>query len=187
MIALFRTLAVYKPAAGRWHREAGVKLLSACIALLLLAAGAARSGELYEAEGLDAFVRGEYDLALAKFRPLAMQRNPDVQYAIGVMYKDGFGLPRRTPEAKRWLLRSASQGNAFAQSVLGEMYMKGEGVGRDYPMAHMWFDIAAGSGTYGAVHRRARQDRDTVAARLSPAEIARARRLAETWRQSHLQ
>ncbi len=164
-----------------------MKLLSACMALLLLAAGAARSGELYEAEGLDAFVRGEYDLALAKFRPLSMQRNPDVQFAIGVMYKDGFGLPRQGSEAKRWLLKSASQGNAFAQSVLGEMFMNGEGVGRDYPMAYMWFDLAADRGPYGAVHRRARQDRDAVAARLSPAEIAKARRLAQTWRQSHLQ
>ena len=54
------------------------------------------------------------------------------------------------------------------------MYGLGTGVLQDYVRAHMWFNIAAISGK----SKNASKNRDTVAKRMTPAQIAEAQKLA---------
>ena len=79
--------------------------------------------------------------------------------------------------ALRLLLPLADQGDASAQNNLGLMYDYGHGVPQDYVQAHKWGNLAASklSGTDGA---QAVKNRDIVAAKMTPAQIAEAQKLA---------
>jgi TPR repeat protein len=75
------------------------------------------------------------------------------------------------------LSRMAAAGDARAQSNLGLMYGNGTGVAQDYVQAHKWFNLGATSGDTSAV-----KNRDLVASKMTPAQIAEAQRLASAWR-----
>lgn len=74
----------------------------------------------------------------------------------------------------------AERGNADAQHNLGVMYATGQGVRQDYVEAHKWEYLAASRATRGgqAVYAKAA---DTVAAEMTPAQIAKAQKLAREW------
>jgi len=74
----------------------------------------------------------------------------------------------------------ASAGDASAQNNLGRMYDNGQGVVQDYISAHMWFNIAAASGG-----KKAKENRDIVAKRMTPDQIAEAQKLAREWMEKH--
>ncbi|MGA8154921.1 MAG: SEL1-like repeat protein [Rhodoplanes sp.] len=61
------------------------------------------------------------------------------------------------------------------------MYAKGEGVPLDNVLAHMWFNLAAVYFTSRLSRDRAIALRDTIARKLSPAEIGRAQEMAREW------
>ena len=67
----------------------------------------------------------------------------------------------------------ADQGDAYAQYNLAVMYDTARGVPRDYVQAHMWFSLATTKGDKDAV-----KNRDAVAAKMTPAQIAEAQKLA---------
>ena len=62
------------------------------------------------------------------------------------------------------------------------MYANGRGVPQDYVQAHMWFNLAEFHSSPGRVHDKAAQDRDAVAKRMTPTQIAEAQKLAREWR-----
>ena len=66
---------------------------------------------------------------------------------------------------------------ALAKSGLGRLYAQGLGVPRDYVQAFMWFQLAAEQGDNGGAYNR-----DVLAARMTPAEIADGKRLAREWK-----
>ncbi len=76
----------------------------------------------------------------------------------------------------------AEQGNANAQLMLGLMYDKGRGVPQDYVQAHMWFNLAASRFRPGAGRDKAVKNRDIAAERMTPAQIAKAKKLARKWK-----
>ena len=69
------------------------------------------------------------------------------------------------------------RGDALGQHNLGLMYANGQGVVQDYVQAHKWFNLGATSGDASAV-----KNRDIVASKMTPAQIAEAQRLASAWR-----
>ena len=71
----------------------------------------------------------------------------------------------------------AERGNAHAQNNLGFMYDTGQGVPQDFVQAHMWFNLAAANGNANAA-----KNRDEVAAKTTPAQIAEAQKLAREWK-----
>jgi TPR repeat protein len=71
----------------------------------------------------------------------------------------------------------AEAGKASAQFSLSFMYEKGQGVPQDYVQAYMWFTLAAAQGTRGAAEWR-----EHIAARMTPAQIAEAQKLAREWK-----
>ncbi len=78
---------------------------------------------------------------------------------------------------------AADQGNAEAQAILGAMYGNGTGVAQDYILAHMWLNLAAPSleGSYG---KDVTTFRDSVAGKMTPAQISRAQSMARVCRAS---
>ena len=131
-------------------------------------------------EGVAAFYRGDYATALREFRPLADQGNTFAQFLLGNMYYNGQDVTQDYAEAVKWYRKAAGQGYASAQYNLGVMYYNGQGVTQDYVQAHMWYNLAVSKG-----HENATKNRDNVAEKMTPAQIAEAQRLAREWRPRH--
>ena len=83
-----------------------------------------------------------------------------------------------------WYRKAAEQGNAFAQLNLGFQYASGSGVAREYVPAYMWFNLAVLR--FDASDReyrdKAMEERDQLAAKMTPAQIAEAQKLAREWK-----
>jgi uncharacterized protein len=155
-------------------------LRAALVACLVVIAGSAPAGPFEDATA--AYDRGDYATAMLLFRPLAEEGDPVAQYALGFMYHFGaHGIPQDHAEAFTWLRRAAHQGNELAQINLGFMYLDGEGVPPDYVQAHMWFNLAAAASKADKLNFAA-ENRDMVAANMTPAQIAEAQRLARDWK-----
>jgi len=103
------------------------------------------------------------------YRRAAEQGHPLGQLGLGRKYDKGDGVARDATAAVDWYRRAAEQGNATAQVNLGVSYARGEGIARDNVEALRWLIVAARAGEPTAARYR-----DTVAANMSAAEIARA-------------
>jgi len=80
----------------------------------------------------------------------------------------------------KWLLAAAEQGLPRAQSKLAEMYVGVQAVPEDFIRACAWFLLATKSSR--GIHRhRARSGYERISSRLTPAQLARAKRLAGDW------
>ncbi len=111
-------------------------------------------------------------------------RDADAQYSLASLYDTGLGVPQDYAAAASWLRKAADQGHATAQYNLGVMYENGRGVPQDYVQAHKWFNLAASRATEAYVREQGTKNRDTVAAQMTPQQIAEAQRLAREWKPS---
>jgi TPR repeat protein len=84
-------------------------------------------------------------------------------------------------EAVKWYRKAADLGHPHAQFNLGSMYAKGQGVPQDYALAYVWFDLAA-SRFPVSERESANRNRDHVASRMTPAQIAEAQKVAREWK-----
>ncbi len=64
--------------------------------------------------GVNAYERGDYETALAEFRPLAEQGDGDAQFNLGAMYFYSQGVPQDYVFAHMWANLAASQGSEDA-------------------------------------------------------------------------
>ncbi len=133
-------------------------------------------------EAVAAYQRGDYATAIRKFRPLAEQGELGAQYNLGLMYRNGQGVPQHDAEAVGWYRKAAEQGHAEAQFNLGVMYDNGLGVPQDYAQAHMWYNLAASRFPPGEDRDKLVKNRDDVAKRMTPAQISEAQNLAREWK-----
>ncbi|MDP2000566.1 MAG: tetratricopeptide repeat protein [Rhodoferax sp.] len=97
-------------------------------------------------EGIAAYKKNDYAVALLELKPLATAGNPTAQSFLGFMFANGHGVQQDFKEAVKWFRLSAAQGDADAQLKLGVSYHSGEGVPQDYKEAVKWFRLAAAQG-----------------------------------------
>jgi|GEM_PF-1954054 len=112
-------------------------------AVLLCAASVVYAG-IYESAVV--YEKGDYSKAFEEFTTAAQQGNAYAQFALGVMYADGQGVPQDYSQAVEWYKKAAQQGYAGAQYNLGGMYKNGQGVRQDYAQAVAWFKKVAQQG-----------------------------------------
>lgn len=130
-----------------------------------------------------ATARGDHETALRLIRPLADQGDTRAQYNLGVMYELGKGPPLDYAEAVKWYRRAAEQGHPTAQYNLGCMCAEGRGVPQDQVHALKWFILAV-AGFTESDRKKLKStvnNRNVIAAKLTPAQIAEAERLAREW------
>ena len=122
---------------------------------------------------------------LQRLHQEADQGSPLAQYVLGALYQLGEVVPQDHAEAVKWLRRAADQGLAVAQFVLGEKYALGQGVPEDNVRAHMWLSLSGAQAAQIAgaqkLTRDAQEMRDTLARKMTPAQIAEAQELAREW------
>jgi uncharacterized protein len=128
--------------------------------------------------------RQNYAEALKWYRLAANHNVAVAQFNLGSMYAEAQGTPLNYTEAVRWYRRAADQGLADAQTNLAYFYLIGLGVPRDYVQSYKWFNLAtalseesARKNTVGAL--------DSVAAKMTPAQIAEAQKLVHAWKLQH--
>ena len=130
----------------------------------------------------------DYAEAVRWYRRAAEQGQAAAQVRLAKMYDEGKGVTQDYAESARWCRAAADQGNEEAQIVLSGRYEDGRGVPQDYVLAHKWINIAIsripGGDTFGnsdELHRKLAGFRDQLAAKMTPAQIAEAQRLAREW------
>ena len=96
--------------------------------------------------GVAAYKRKDYVIALKTFSNLASQGDAMAQASLGLIYESGQGVSQDYSEALQWYLLAATQGNAFAQDKLGASYLIGQGVPQDYVESAKWFRLSAAQG-----------------------------------------
>ncbi len=135
-------------------------------------------GELYEkGQG----VPQDYIEAVKWYRKVAEKSYSDAMFYMGCAYESGRGVPQDYAEAASWYRKAAARGNTAALNNLGEMYEFGRGIPQDYVQAHKWYNLAAAKFP-GPDRDKAEKNREAIAAKMTPAQIAEAQKLAREWR-----
>ena len=126
----------------------------------------------------------DYAEVVKWYRQAGDQGFAAARYNLGFMYDNGQGVTQDYGEAAKWYSLAAEQGVAAAQYNLGKMYDKGQGVPRDAVQAYKWFDLAASRYLVSEREERSRalRDRDNLAFKLTPAQLADAQKLVRLWR-----
>ncbi len=125
--------------------DAAMKTFSCLIfTVSFLVAGAGAQAGLQE--GVSAYKRGHFPVALKELTPLAERGDAKAQAILGEMYSSGSGVPQNLAKAALWYRKAAEQGHASAQTYLGGMYGRGAGVRRNDRKAAFWLHKAAEQG-----------------------------------------
>lgn len=69
--------------------------------------------------GVEAWSRGEYDKAVAAWRPAALAGDADAQFNLAQAYMLGRGVARDVVVAERWFRKAALQGHLAAEAKYG--------------------------------------------------------------------
>ena len=118
-------------------------------------------------KGANAYNSGDYRTAFKELLPYANEGNSEAQWAIGSMYRWGYGLLKDYSEALKWFEKSGNQGNENASLQLADMYFWQEGLNEhkmfsdEYERAHKkneklayeWMKKAAEQGNIIAMYR----------------------------------
>ncbi|RMG92740.1 MAG: hypothetical protein D6708_06180, partial [Candidatus Dadabacteria bacterium] len=124
------------------------------LAALAVAWGTAVPGTAGWEDARRAIRAREYDRALALLRRGAAQGDPEAQYLLGGMYRNGMGVGRDPAEAVRWFAAAARRGFEPAARVLGRWVASGGLQGPDLE-ARRWVAAAAADGDRPAAQRLA--------------------------------
>jgi TPR repeat protein len=112
------------------------------------------------------------------FTMAAEQNNHFAQNFLGEAYTLGKGVARSDRAAQGWFMAAAAQGNMAAQFNLGLLYLNTAAQTKlDTLLGHMWLELAARQGDGAAAIALG-----NAAARMSKADITKAKKLAEACR-----
>ncbi|MDG1340027.1 MAG: tetratricopeptide repeat protein, partial [Paracoccaceae bacterium] len=123
-----------------------------------------------------------YTEAVNWYRKAAEQGLAEAQSNLGIMYRNGQGVPQDYTEAVSWYRKAAEQGNALAQTNLGSKYHYGQGVIQDNILAHMWLNIGNANG-----YKLGSENRALIAESMTPQDISTAQAMARDCMSSNYQ
>jgi TPR repeat protein len=123
-------------------------------------------------------------LSFQWLRKAADNGDPNAEFTLGLAYASGDGEPQDDVQAAAWYRKAADQGQPAAQAMLGVAYYRGQGVAQDYVAAYMWVELGAAgfAKSNPKLSQESTQSRDSFAAKMTPAQIAEAQRLAAEWK-----
>jgi len=127
-------------------------------------------------------VSQDYIQAMKWYRKAAEQGDYEAQFELGLAYADGNSVPQDYAEAVKWYRKAAEQGFPPAQRELGGLYANGQSVPQDFIQAYMWFYLAAAHADDTYAEDYAGDFKDSLAEKMTPAQVAEAQRLAREWK-----
>ena len=170
-----------------WRYHDRMKTIAAVLIALLIVASPAAAQSSLEAdlrEAAAAYERKDMATAARLWKVWADKGNAEARTLLGAMYWSGEGVPRDHKEAARLYLLAADQGYARAQNDIGFMLGFEGPPPHDDVEAYKWLTLAIQRYTAKNQDRldQALKDRATLAARMTPAQIAEAEGRAKAWR-----
>lgn len=150
----------------------------AAVMVLVLVTQLARADDF--AAGSEAFARGDYEAAFARWIVLASQGDSRAQHKLAQMFARGLGVERDDRAALQWYVQAAEQGSVEARYELALLYLLGRGAPKDSARAAYWYGRLAEEGHATAQHLLARmlEDGDGIVKDL-PRAVFWYRRAAE--------
>ncbi|MDE1151478.1 MAG: tetratricopeptide repeat protein [Micavibrio sp.] len=124
---------------------------------------------------------GKYDQIVNTLQTLSNAGHQGAQELMGIMYRQGQGVPKDSEKAFDLLSKAAEANRPLAQHHLGVMYYQGEGVAADPVEALKWLHIAIVHYPDGPEKDRAKQDRDNIYAQLTRRDKDRAMQMTRDW------
>lgn len=94
--------------------------------------------------------RGEFHAAIEQFRPLVTEGYAPAQYQMGLVYKNGYGVPKNGMKALELFELAAAQNYSDAQFELALIYSEGKLVKQDLKKAYQLTQKAAKKGLASA-------------------------------------
>jgi len=94
-------------------------------------------------EAYDIIRGGNPDKGYSMLLPLAEEGNPQAQYGIAILYKEGWGTEKDVHKAIEYYQKAAKAGHVRAMFDLGLFYQQGHIVKQDYTKAVKWYEQAA--------------------------------------------
>lgn len=88
-------------------------------------------GELRRDLGLEHSTAGRHSAAYAQWLPLAEQGHSESQFNIGLMLRDGLGVPADVAKSLEWTRKATAANYPDAYLALGVRYANGTGVAKD--------------------------------------------------------
>jgi len=164
-----------------------MKIIAAFLIALLLVASPAAAQSSLEAdmrEAAAAYERKDMAIAARLWKIWADKGNAEARTLLGAMYWSGEGVPRDHKEAARLYLLAANQGYARAQNDIGFMLGFEGPPPHDDVEAYKWLTLAIERYTARNQDRldQAKKDKATLAARMTPAQLAEADRRVKAWK-----
>ena len=132
-------------------------------------------------EGMAAFNRGEFGKAMQEFRVKAEQGDGFAAFMIAQLYSRGLGVEKNSAIAFEWYRRGANLRLPAAMNNLAVAYTRGYGTPRNYVRAHMWWNLYAAESSEGRLRSDATKQLERLEARMTPADISKAQKLAREW------
>ncbi len=117
------------------------------------------------------------------YRRAAEAGEPLAQTRLGYLYLAGRGVKPDRKQAVQWLERAAAQYHPPAFYILGFLHLGQDGGASDPVAAYQWLLMAERIAPRPDL--AARNARTTLESKLSPADQARARKLADEWLAQH--
>jgi uncharacterized protein len=100
-------------------------------------------------------------------------------YALGRCFEFGLGVRQDFLQAAHWYESGARANEGRSQRKLARFLQAGKGLARDPVQAYAWLSLALDGDTG---HWFDKEEREELAAMLTPAQLAEGRRLAAQWR-----
>jgi len=117
---------------------------------------------------------------LPELLQLADDGDAAAQFALGVRYEMGSGVPQDDEEAVHWFNKAAEQDDPGAQGMLGAYYWSGRGIPADLVKAYFWSILAEAGGDEASKSRL-----PLLASRLNHGQILDAQQQANDWIAQH--
>jgi Sel1 repeat len=107
------------------------------------------------AQGVMAYDAGDYRRAFDLWLPLARTGDLAAAFNIGLMLRDGRGVPKDEPRALTFFKKSAERGHLGSEVNLAKMYYEGIGTPPNYLEAARWLMILSRRGHYPSMYKLA--------------------------------
>ncbi len=139
-------------------------------------------GDIY-ASSLDGH-RPDYALSAKWYQKAAAQGLATSQTQLAWLYETGNGVLQDYAEAMKWYRTAAEQGEYGGQAGLARMYGSGDIGPPDLVQVYKWANLAVLHVPINLKNTREGliKFRDQVIAKMSPAQIAEAQKLAHDWK-----
>lgn len=128
-----------------------------------------------------AYHQGKFDTVAKNIMPLADNGYHEAEEILGLMYKSGQGVEKKTDKAILWLTKAAEAGRPLAEHYLGAMYYSGEGVSLDRARALLWLQLAVIHYPDGPEKNRAAEDLKNLSAQSLRRERESAADMVQEW------